>query len=201
MKFFPLGGRCAKDNEYFACRNSARKKLKCKEDTILFVHSGKLDYKKKTKELVEAFCSIKDDRFMLAIIGSFNTNEDEDIIINWINTDARIKYVGWKDEKELFNYLCACDIYCQPGSVSATLQNAICCRCAIMSYPHETYVDKLNNGNFYWTKNVNEIRAFFYNVSCGNLNISAMKEKSQEIALKVLDYEILAKKMYEDCGF
>ena len=37
-----------------------------------------------------------------------------------------------KDAQELMQLLCAADVYVQPGSQSATLQNSICCRCAVI---------------------------------------------------------------------
>ena len=43
-----------------------------------------------------------------------------------IAEDSRVRYLRWRDGNELNRYLNACDIYVQPGKVSAIAQNAIC---------------------------------------------------------------------------
>ena len=200
LSFYPLGGYVANDEQYKLARNKTRELLGCSEETILFVHSGKMSEEKKTKQLIQSFSKVKDERFMLIIIGSFDECEQEKVM-ELIKKDERIRFLGWKNSQELFDYLCAGDVYCQPGSVSATLQNSICCRCAIMSFPHDNYVLEINNNNFYWVREDDDITCFFEDVSNNNVDIEKMKNKSYELAKKVLNYEQLAQKLYNDCGY
>lgn len=200
IKFYPLGGTVLDDENYVEKRKKIRKELAIDDNSILFMHSGKFDILKKTKDLIESFSKTSDKRFKLIIIGIFD-KQIEFELMNLINRDKRILYLGWKNNNELVDYLCASDIYCQPGSMSATLQNAICCRCAIMSFPHDTYYKKLNNNNFYWVKDKDNIIKFFKEIENNNLNIVAMKNNSYELARSLLDYKKLAERLYLDCGY
>ena len=103
--------------------------------------------------------------------------------------------LGWKSAEELQRYLCACDIYCQPGSVSATLQNAICSSAIVMTYPHLIY-QKIDNGNFVWVENEEEMSDFFNSLSRNEINLDRLRLSSKDCAERYLDYRKMAKRIY-----
>lgn len=193
MEFLPLGGKIPSENEYLLFRQEKRRELNIENNVVLFVHSGKLDKMKKTTELINAFNSSNNINARLVIIGSI-PEDTEKSIKKLIDVSANVEYIGWKENNELRKYLCACDVYCQPGSVSATFQNAICCRCAILSYPHKTYKENYDKGNIMWASNeielINAINTLSNNIDM----IKTMSKISSDFSINNLDYNMLIHK-------
>lgn len=193
MEYMPLGGIRFNDLEYYEKRRKKRAELHISDDELLLVHSGKMDSQKKTKDLIEAFGRNKGLNAKLIIIGTI-VSDVHDELVRLIASDNRIQYIGWKKADELLEYLCACDIYCQPGSPSATLQNAICCRSAILTYPHLDYVKNMKYDCFFWCECVDDIVNVFSELSLNPTIIDAKKRESIRCATELLDYEILLNK-------
>jgi len=107
-----------------------------------------------------------------------------------------VVYLGWKQSSELLSYLCAADLYCQPGSVSATLQNAVCCGCAVMAYPHLIYTEDLDYGNILWVKSKEDMAAVFRDLADRKTDLAALRENSVRCARELLDYRTLAARLY-----
>ena len=190
MEFLPLGGILPTDEEYQSKRNEKRKELKLKEDELLFLHTGKLDIKKKTPDLLNAFHNEYRLNAKLVIIGSLDVSvkdECEEIIAK----DDRIIYLGWKSSDELIAYLCAADYYCQPGSPSVTMQNAICNRCIVIAYPTEGY-EELDYGNFLWVKDEADIEKILSRIINGDVDVKSLIANTQKCAIELLDYNKLA---------
>lgn len=195
MEYFPLGGFIFTDEEYKCHRKRRRDELQVDLDTVLYVHSGKLGKEKRTIELIEAFSTVNDVKSKLVIIGTI-PDEQMKILMPRIRADKRVVFLGWKTGEELREYLCAGDVYCQPGSVSATLQNAICQSCAIMTYPHLQYVKRLDYGNIFFVKNKQEMIDVFQTISNNPEMIERYKKASKKCALEILDYKVIAKRLY-----
>ena len=195
MEYFPLGGNLVEENVYLEKRAKRRAELTVAEDEILLLHSGKLDEQKRTKDLLEAFAAVPELKAKLAIIGSVPESEKEKLM-PLMEADSRVVFLGWKQAPELLEYLCACDLYCQPGSVSATLQNAVCCGSAVLSYPYLIYTEGLDYGNILWAENENEMEEIFRNLAGGSINLETLREGSRKCARELLDYRILAARLY-----
>ena len=101
-----------------------------------------------------------------------------------------------KTGEELQEYLCACDLYCQPGDVSATMQNSICCDSAVLAYPYEGYVRELDYGNILWVKTVEDITEVFRRLAKNAGELDVLKENSHRCARELLDYRMLAARLY-----
>ena len=112
-----------------------------------------------------------------------------------ILSDPRVIYLGWKDSKELLQYLCAADLYCQPGSASVTLQNAICCHCPIMSYMHEWYKN-IDCNNFLWIETEKDMENVFKDISKGRIDLNIYRENTDKCAEEFLDYKKIARRIY-----
>lgn len=195
MEFFPLGGIVFEDNEYKTKRNSIRSDFNLKEEDVLIIHSGKMDINKKTNLLLKAFNKTKNSNLKLFLIGSF---DEDSYILNkqLIEYDERITFLGWKSGKELVDYLCASDLYIQPGTQSATMQNALCCRNAVAIYPYSSHKYLLGDSAFY-IQNENDIQVVLKSISKNIDILKSKKEKCFKIATQVLDYKVLARKLYE----
>lgn len=194
LEFFPLGGIILRDNEYLSLRYQTRNNLHLKDNDIMFLHTGKIDKQKKTIELIRAFQMLEDDRFHMVIAGIFLDDVRSDIL-HLIEQDKRISFLGWKKPQELECLLCAADVYVQPGSVSATLQNAICNRCAVIVNDVEEYIPILKN-NGYFVKNEQDMIYAFNEIHKNPDLLEIMKENSLKIATEILDYKKLAARLY-----
>lgn len=107
-----------------------------------------------------------------------------------------MRFLGWKSGDELQRYLSAADVYVQPGSQSATMQTSMCWRCAIVAYPHRSYETYLDNNTFF-VRDISELREVFEKLA-NNKDLSVkMGERSYEIAQNILDYKVLAKRLYQ----
>lgn len=192
MEFFPLGGIVLEEKEYLSLRQKYREQLGIESDCLVFFHSGKLAREKWTIPLLKAFSkSYVNARMVVA--GSVG-DEIEDDFIKLLEKDNRIKYIGWQSAKDLNGFLCACDLYCQPASVSATVQQAICCRCPVLAQPIEGF-KFLKCGGFIWVTSEEEIIRAFNLISDGQYDLEALAMISGEYARKELDYKKLARRL------
>ena len=195
MELYPLGGMILSDEEYAEKRARRRAELNVADDEILLMHSGKLDALKRTEDLLQAFAAAPGLKAKFAIIGSI-PEEMKPVLEPLMAADKRVLYLGWKTGAELQEYLCACDLYCQPGSGSATMQNALCCSCPILLYPHDTYIRIYEYGNIIWVKTVEDMARAFQGLADGTVDLTALQEGSVRCARELLDYRTLAARLY-----
>jgi len=194
MEFYPLGGEIFPRDVRISKRIAKRNELELDDNKILMVHSGRMRIAKRTLELLDAFAKTSNNQFVLLLIGG-TTEEISVDFEKYCSNDSRIRYIGWKNGEEVFDYLCAADIYLQPGSQSATMQNAICCGCPIMLYPHKSHQPYLNKNGFY-VETVEDMKAVFDTISANPEVLRNMRSKSLEIAHELLDYKKLASRLY-----
>lgn len=196
MEFYPLGGNLPDKKECARTKERIRKELKLTENELLFVHSGKLDIEKRTKDLLRAFAAVPGLNAQLVIIGTIPEDMESELA-QLICSDDRVEYLGWKRAEELREYLQAADLYLQPGSASSTMQNAICAGCPILSYPHNFYLDGYDYGNFIWAKNEKDIAESFKIIEEQPSMLKKLSENSWRCAQELLDYRVLAKRLYK----
>lgn len=196
MEFYPLGGTLLSDGEYAAIRAKRRAELELGENDRLYIHSGKLDALKRTDELLRAFSAVDDPHAVLAVIGSI-PREREAVLLPLIAADKRIRYLGWKSGEELQEYLCAADLYCQPGSQSATMQNALCRYCPVMLYPHPSHTVDYDRGEVLWVKTQADMEAVFRSLAADPAQLAPLRENAERLARELLDYRKLAARLYQ----
>ena len=196
MECYPLGGELFPRKVYEEKRNRRRAELGLAQNEILLVHTGKLGPLKRTAELLQAFSNVHELKARLIIIGAI-PEETKTEILTQIDQDYRVEYLGWKNADDLMEYLCACDLYCQPGSGSATLQNAICCGCPVVAFPIDSYVELLDCGQFFWVQTQNDMEEVFRKIAEDTSVLLSKTEKAWECAREVLDYRKLAARLYQ----
>lgn len=193
MEFYPLGGEILSNELKDKIRKEKRTELGFSEDNIVFCHSGKMDYEKRTYELLQNFSKVKNSNFRLIIIGVFS-KETEEKNMELINSDERIVYLGWKESNELIKYIAASDLYVQPGSQSATMQSALCVGTPVLFKnikSHKAYM----HGNAFAINDCNEMIKVFEQISEKPEILHYMSEKAYEIAKEILDYSKLAERI------
>lgn len=194
MKFFPLGGKVMSDEEYCSNRTLMRYELGILEDDILIIHSGKMDLNKKTNQLLNAFSNIKSSCLKLVIIGTFDVDSLR-LNDHLIKKDNRITYLGWKSGNELVKYLCAADLYVQPGSQSVTMQIAACCRSALAIYPYPSHKYLMGESVFY-IESEKDINSLLFTILENRDLLEKKRFESIEIANEKLNYKVLANQLY-----
>lgn len=196
MEFYPLGGTLLPETEYQALRAKRREELGLREGQLLLIHSGKLDALKRTDELLRAFADVPELDAKLAVIGSIPEDRKE-LLSSLMEADSRVVYLGWRSGAELQEYLCACDLYCQPGSGSATMQNAVCRNCPLLLYPHGFYCKDFDWGNILWVKTEEDMAEVFRRLVEDPAMLAPLEEGSRRCARELLDYRKLAARLYQ----
>lgn len=196
MEFYPLGGLIYTQRERNEKRERKRKELGIKEDDILLLHAGKLEPNKKTEMLLCAMRNIVDTRLKLVIIGSID-NDYKNIIDPLMENTESVIYLGWKSSSELQEYLCACDVYVQPGKHSAIMQNALCCGAPLILYPYKSHVVHYIKNNGYLVETQDELECALNSIMQDPTQLQQMHEKSIELASNLLSYKRLAARLYE----
>lgn len=194
MEFFPLGGIIESEQVRKDARITIRSKHRCRDNDIVILHSGKLDPAKKTALLLDALYDIECDNLRLIIIGSISSKYKPTLMPK-ILRDDRVEYLGWKDSNELQKYLCASDLYFQPGSRSATLQVAACCGSAVAVFPFIDYTKLMADGAFY-VRDFEDCKSVMQRVSDDPSVLRSMAVASYEVACRQLDYRVLARRLY-----
>lgn len=194
LEFFPLGGRLARDPDYSQVRTRVRDEYGVADNEILFVQSGKFDWKRKLLvESLTAFSQTTDPslRFFIAGILSDSLKPQVEKLVA---ADSRIRFLGWKTADGLYDLLCAADVYVQPGTQSATMQISLCTRCAVVldDVPsHAPFVQ----GNGWIVNGVTSLEDVFLAVEHDKAQVEAMSRKSFAIAEQLLDYQRMAQRL------
>ncbi len=190
IEFYPLGGTIIDEETKGMYRNEKIKELCLSNDNIVFCHSGKMSENKKTYELIDNFTKVKDERFRLLVIGTF-TDDVKSKVVPLINSDKRIMYLGWKKSDELIKYIAASDLYVQPGSQSATMQNSLCSGTPVLFKnvkSHRVYM----KGNAFAIDEYDEMEEIFNKISDNAGILNKMSERAYQLARDILDYQKLA---------
>jgi hypothetical protein len=191
LELFPLGGHPVPDSEYGRRRAATRTELGVGANEILFVQSGKQTRRKKLLEALVAFKSHAAPNARLVIVGVLGADIREEAE-RLIGDDPKISFLGWKPAHELADILCAADVYLQPGTQSVTMQQSLCCRCAVIiddAPSHAIYV----NGNG-WLVN-SELPLERAIAEAGTADLPAMQDLSFRFAKENLDYAKLGQRV------
>lgn len=202
FQLLPLGGFILPENEAAAIRNKIRSQHNLKEDDILLLHSGKLEKSKRTHEIIQAFKRVQGENLHLYLIGSIPASQKK-IIEKDINSDKRVKFLGWKSAKELREYLYASDIYVQLGSPSSTLETAICCGCpCILNFnediPGGGYIKLLDKKTAYSVETMDDLLTAIKKLSCDKKLRNEMRRNSLKTAEERFDYLKQVEKIIHD---
>lgn len=194
LEFFPLGGRLARDPAYSQIRERVRKEYEVADDEILFVQSGKFDWKRKMLvESLVAFSRTTDSKLRFFIAGTLSDSLKPQVE-KLVMADSRIRFLGWKTADGLYDLLCAADVYVQPGTQSATMQISLCARCAVVLDDVPSHVPFVH-GNGWIVSDLKTLEDVFLAVECDKAQVEAMSRKSFAIAEQLLDYQRMAQRV------
>lgn len=196
MEYYPLGGIIFNDAEHAENRIKTRRKYGVKQGELVFLQSGKFDKKKKLADAMNAFQTLPYDENIKYLIVGVLHDEVKAEAEALISKDDRIVYLGWKNSEELMQLLCAADVYVQPGSQSATLQNSICCRCAVIVDEVSSHVPLVKDNGWMVDSAEHLAQAFDSAINAfKNGRLQQMQVESLNIAKQLLDYKKLANRL------
>lgn len=175
------------------------KKLNLSEDKTLILYSGKIYPDKKVDNLVRAFSRNKNPDLRLLIIGVYTDESQRAVIEPVIAGDERISFMNFVSGDELTKYLCAADLYIQPGSISQTCQTAVCCGTPLAFNDIPTHRE-IYNGNGFFVESEDDILNILNRISSDQNLLPTMSTLSYEMAAKELDFKIIYAKILAAVG-
>lgn len=193
MEFFPLGGRIADDSSYTKIRSETRAMLGIAPGQTVFIQSGKFDAKKKLVQSLRAFSRLQSEGFQFLIVGQLHDSIAEEAR-ELIARDPRITFLGWKTADELYDLLCAADVYVQPGSQSATMQMSLCARRPVIVADVPSHVPFVQ-GNGWTIRDESDLLSAFAKIEADPGILDTYSRRSYEIASSLLDYRRMAKRL------
>lgn len=196
IEFYPLGGLLWDDVDYATTRTKTREEQGWLGQHRIFLQSGKLDRAKRLGDTLRAFAKLDDENLRLVITGQIMPDVREEVL-PLINADTRVQVLGWVDSKKLRDLLCAADVYVQPGSQSATMQMALCCRRPVIIADvtsHKIFI----KGNGVLVSGEDQLgRALETLAQLPDEELSYMSHCSAQVAAQLLDYRKQALRVTE----
>ena len=126
ISFLPLPGDGSLMEEYCSNRIKFREKYNIGENEKVVIHTGKLPGEKLTNEVINAFNHLQRDDVKLIICGSIE-DDWKNQFYELLGQNKNIHFLGWLPAEELRELFVASDLLCQPGSLSNTFLDAVCC--------------------------------------------------------------------------
>jgi len=160
----------------------------------LILYSGKIYTDKKVDNLVRAFHRNANPKLRLLIIGAYTEDSQRKIIEPLIASDKRISFMNFVSGDKLTKYVCAADLYIQPGSISQTCQTAVCCGTPLAFNDIPTHRE-IYNGNGFFVESEDDILNVLNQVSENKDMLEDMGKLSYIMANSELDYRIIYAKI------
>lgn len=191
------------DDEYvekssLLCQLSeTRKLLKINKNDFTIVTGGKIDSaKKQTLLLMEAVASLNIENLKLIVFGSIS----EDIkrqADKWIDNN-KIKYVGWADAEQSYNYFAIADLVVFPGRHSVFWEQVAGQGkpMLVKDWPGTHHIDLGGNVMFLKNDSVEEIRCVIGNIVNNRSYFNTMKIKAEQ-AMLYFSYAEISKRSTE----
>ncbi|KFF24548.1 glycosyltransferase family 4 protein [Chryseobacterium vrystaatense] len=129
MEVLPLGADTdmVKELKTQGVGKDIREKMGITEKDVVIFTGGKFTPAKKTDLLLKAFNEINDERLHLIIVGDADqyNQEYKKELLSLSDNNPNIHYIGWLNNKGVYEHLSASDIAVFPASQSIVWQQAI----------------------------------------------------------------------------
>jgi glycosyltransferase involved in cell wall biosynthesis len=147
ISLLPLPGDASLMDRADELRSAIRSQLAIAEHCVVLIHAGKLPGDKLTRQVLEAFRGIQGQRYRLLVAGALDEAFVEEFD-GMVRLDSRVKYIGWLPSDRLREVFMASDLLVQPGSLSNTFLDAICCGVPVLldDTPQGRYLTRHGNG-------------------------------------------------------
>jgi possible group 1 glycosyl transferase len=201
IKLLPLGGNLdeIESNNNKTARSQTRLELGISENQLIIITAGKIDYNKKTIELIKAYKKLNNKHIDLVIIGSIES-KCEKKIFKLCDNNPNIHLLGWKTPQEIYRYFIASDLGCFPGSQSAIWQQAICCGLPLICryWPGGDYLDCGGNISFIQDDSETDIFNAIKEIIETTGTLDKMSHISKKYGKERFSYINIAQKVIDD---
>lgn len=174
-------------------RKEIRDELKLLESDFVLITGGKMNGDKNIETLLNVFKNIDDDEIKLIVFGVF-TKDIKNKIMKLINENDNIKFIGWLNSEDIYNYYLASDLAVFPGSKSALWEQAIVCGLPIIcrKWDGMDYVDV--GGNCIYIDNQYKLKKGIELLKSDQNLYNKMSEIAKTKGHERFSYEHIAKK-------
>lgn len=193
-EFLPLGGKVFSDDDYSRVRQAVRAQYQWGDGLRIFVQSGKFDSAKRLLDSLQAFSALPGENLRLVLAGVF-MDDIKDAAEELVRKDARIIKLGWLDTQGLTRLLIGADVYVQPGSQSATMQMAVCCRRPVIIADVISHRALIASNGWLVSSNQSLYDALLSAAQMQQSELESMSAQSAKIAASILDYALQAEKL------
>ena len=107
-------------------KHRIREQFGIPQDAFLIVSGGKIDKAKNVHLLIEAVEKMKNDNVWLLIFGSF---DEEMKLLCKPRCKGNIKYIGWINAQDVYQYFLSSDLVVFPGTHSVLWEQALASGC------------------------------------------------------------------------
>lgn len=195
LEFYPLGGEVLSDETYTSMREATRTGRGWRPEHVVFLQSGKIDRAKRLADSLRAFAAVEGEHLRFVVAGQLMPDIAAEIG-TLMRGDPRVSHLGWVAPDTLRALLCGADVYVQPGSQSATLQMAMCCRRPVVAADVPSH-RALVSANGMLVHDATGLYAALASLANDKRQREAMSVESGRTADRLLDYRILAQRVLE----
>lgn len=201
IQLLPLGGDLEEIERInkISSRSQTRMELGITENQLIIVTAGKIDYEKRTTDLIKAYKKLNNKDIHLIVIGPIDYNYKKEISI-LSNDNSNIHLVGWKTPQEIYRYFLASDLACFPGSQSVIWQQAICCGLPLICryWPGGNYLDCGGNVAFIENNSETDLCNKIKNIIKSSELLKKMSDISKKYGQERFSYTNIAQKIIDD---
>jgi len=187
ITLLPLPGDPSLLSKIDEIRIRVRNELNIHDDLKILVHTGKLPGDKETEAVLLAFARNPRADLRLLIVGSVDESF-KPIFERYLNSDSRIIYLGWVNSSRLRELFLAAELLVQPGSLSNTFIDAICCGLPVLldDTPQGRHLTSFENGRVVSRGNVIQLANLME--ECLSDNIQANLKRNSKRASDYFGY-------------
>ncbi len=177
-------------------RANIRSKLDLRDDDFVIITGGKIDSTKNIHLLMQAVIELNQNNLKLVVFGQ--PNDAMEMTIQSLAKNSCIRYIGWLDSQDVYDYFMAADLVAFPGTHSVLWEQACAAKvpCLFKRWEGMQHVDVGGNCDFIDDVNVEELKKKIQELVFTD-KYKNMKTIALSDATNVFLYSEIAKKSIE----
>lgn len=180
-------------------KKKIRKQYNLSDNDFVVMTGGKIDgFKKQTLLLMDAVNRIKNVNLKLVVFGSVTPELMQEVKKR---CSDRVKYIGWLQAKDSYQYFAASDLVVFPGRHSVFWEQVVGqgIPMIVKEWKGTKHVDLGGNVRFLTQDSVDEIQFEIERLLNNPKEYAKMKKVAREEGMKVFSYRDIAKRAIEGC--
>jgi 1,2-diacylglycerol 3-alpha-glucosyltransferase len=181
-------------------RSAIRKKLNISENDFVIVSGGKIDNRKNIHVLMKAVSELTRENIKLIIFGSPTIDMKNEI--EELAKCENIRYLGWINSEQVYDYFLASDLGFFPGTHSVLWEQAVGVGlpCVFKRWEGIQHIDVGGNCTFINSDSVDVIKNSIIEIVSDYDLYFKMKKVAIEVGVPVFSYSQIAKRAIEEAS-